>query len=103
MAKLYGTFPNNGMTVGINPILSVKNYKGDTLYTNPCTHEVTPCKGVRTLDPRIAYQITNILSDNAARSSAFGFNSVLNIPKQQVAVKTTTNSLRDNLDLIYKY
>lgn len=97
MAKLYGTFPNNGMTVGINPILSVKNYKGDTLYTNPCTHEVTPCKGVRTLDPRIAYQITNILSDNAARSSAFGFNSVLNIPKQQVAVKTgTTNSLRDN-------
>ena len=64
MAKLYGTFPNNGMTVGINPILSVKNYKGDTLYTNPCTHEVTPCKGIRTLDPRIAYQITNILSDN---------------------------------------
>ena len=97
MAKLYGTFPNNGMTVGINPILSVKNYKGDTLYTNPCTHEVTPCKGVRTLDPRIAYQITNILSDNNARAAAFGFNSVLNIPKQQVAVKTgTTNSLRDN-------
>ena len=97
MAKLYGTFPNNGLTVSINPILSVKNYKGNTLYTNPCTHEVTPCKGIRTLDPRIAYQITDILSDNNARAAAFGFNSVLNIPKQQVAVKTgTTNSLRDN-------
>ena len=37
------------------------------------------------------------MSDNAARTPAFGANSVLNIPGQEVAVKTgTTNSLRDN-------
>ncbi len=102
MAKLYGTFANNGTTVNLNPILSVKNYKGDTLYLNPCQHTQTPCNGTRTLDPKVSYQITNILSDNNARSSAFGLNSVLNIPKQQVAVKTgTTNSLRDNWTIGY--
>ncbi|HKY73967.1 MAG TPA: PBP1A family penicillin-binding protein [Patescibacteria group bacterium] len=97
MAALYGTFANEGTTVLLNPILSIKNYKGDTLYKNPCLLEKVPCKGTRTLDPRIAYQITNILSDTVARAPAFGLNSVLTIPKQQVAVKTgTTNSLRDN-------
>jgi penicillin-binding protein 1C len=45
----------------------------------------------------VAYQITDILSDNLARAAAFGMNSVLNIPNHQVAVKTgTTNNLRDN-------
>ncbi len=97
MTKLFGTFANNGITISLNPIVSIKNYKGEVLYTNPCSNNSDQCKGARTLDPRIAFQITDILSDNAARSAAFGFNSVLHIPKQQVAVKTgTTNSLRDN-------
>lgn len=102
MAKVYGTFANNGTTVNLNPILSVKNYKGETLYLNPCQQTQTPCNGTRTLDPKVSYQITNILSDNVARSPAFGINSVLNIPNQQVAVKTgTTNSLRDNWTIGY--
>lgn len=97
MATLYGTFPNEGITVPLSPIISVKNYKGETLYANPCIHQTTPCHGTRTLDPRVSYQITDILSDTIARAPAFGMNSVLTIPKQQVAVKTgTTNSLRDN-------
>ena len=38
-----------------------------------------------------------MLSDNQARSPAFGQRSALYIPDQEVAVKTgTTNSLRDN-------
>jgi membrane peptidoglycan carboxypeptidase len=97
MAKLYGTFANNGVTISLNPIVSIKNYKGEQLYSNPCIKSSDQCKGLRTLDPRIAYQITDILMDNSARTPAFGANSVLYIPKQQVAVKTgTTNSLRDN-------
>jgi membrane carboxypeptidase/penicillin-binding protein PbpC len=97
MTQMYGTFANGGVTVPLNPILQVKNYKGEVIYTNPCRDENTLCGGNKVLDPRIAYQITSVLSDNAARAPAFGTNSVLNIPKQQVAVKTgTTNSMRDN-------
>ncbi len=43
-----------------------------------------------------AYLITSILSDNSARRSAFGPNSVLELPFP-AAVKTgTTNDFRDN-------
>ena len=42
------------------------------------------------------------MSDNQARSPAFGAFSVLNIPSQQVAVKTgTTNSMKDNWTIGY--
>ncbi|HAX01316.1 MAG: hypothetical protein A2378_01510 [Candidatus Pacebacteria bacterium RIFOXYB1_FULL_44_10] len=103
MAKLYGTFANQGVTVELQPIQKISNTKGEVIYQNPCTstntvsNEKQSCDKKKTLDPRVAWQITSILSDNIARSSAFGRNSVLEIPKQQVAVKTgTTNSLRDN-------
>jgi hypothetical protein len=36
--------------------------------------------GRQVLDPRIAYLMTDILSDNAARTPAMGANSVLNTP-----------------------
>lgn len=97
MAKLYGTFANYGQTVDLNPILEIKNSAGDTIYRNHCVLDGYNCPQRRTLDPRIAYQITQILSDNQARTPAFGPQSVLYIPGQEVAVKTgTTNSLRDN-------
>lgn len=102
MATMYGTFANGGITVDLNPILSVKNYKGTTLYTNPCAWKTESCRGTRTLTDEVAYLITNILSDNQARSSAFGLHSVLAIPGHEVAVKTgTTNSLRDNWTIGY--
>ena len=54
------------------------------------------------MDPKAAFLITNILSDNKARAPAFGPISTLYIPGQQVAVKTgTTNSLRDNWTVGY--
>src|SRR5690606_20696309 len=60
------------------------------------------CTRRKTLDTRVAYQITDVLSDNQARSPAFGTQSVLAIPNQQVAVKTgTTNNLRDNWTIGY--
>jgi membrane carboxypeptidase/penicillin-binding protein len=42
------------------------------------------------------------LSDNNARSAAFGASSVLNVPGKTVSVKTgTTNNLRDNWTIGY--
>lgn len=97
MAEVYGTFANQGMNVPLQVVLNVRNKDGKAIFTNPCIDTITPCGGARKLDERIAYQITNILMDNVARSPAFGLRSVLDIPKHQVAVKTgTTNLLRDN-------
>ncbi len=97
MATVYGTFANQGITVPLQSILEIKSANGKVLFENPCKETLIPCGGHRSMDPRIAYQITNILMDNTARSPAFGTHSVLYIPDHQVAVKTgTTNLLRDN-------
>ncbi len=49
------------------------------------------------LDPRIAYIISDILSDNAARTPAMGSNSPLNTGNLHTSVKTgTTDDFRDN-------
>ncbi|MDO8623935.1 MAG: PBP1A family penicillin-binding protein [bacterium] len=48
------------------------------------------------LDPEVARTISDILSDNVARTPAFSANSPLYIPGHDVAVKTgTTNDYRD--------
>jgi 1A family penicillin-binding protein len=97
MAKAYGAFANEGYVTDLNPILEIHNYKGDIIYENTCALEGTGCVKKKVLDNKVAYLITNILSDNSARSPAFGPLSTLFIPNQEVAVKTgTTNNMRDN-------
>lgn len=101
MAVAYGVFANQGKRVDLTPILEVKNAEGKVIDQRPCINP-QGCVNRQVLDPRVAYQISDILSDNQARSQAFGLNSVLHIPNQQVAVKTgTTNSLRDNWTIGY--
>ncbi|HUV42916.1 MAG TPA: penicillin-binding protein 1C [Patescibacteria group bacterium] len=97
LAVVYGTLANLGMRVDLNPILEVRNYKGETLKQNQ------RLKAQRVLAPNVAYLLTDILADNAARTPAFGTNSVLNIPNHpHVAVKTgTTQNMRDNWTIGY--
>lgn len=102
LAQLYGTFANDGYTVEMNPILEIKNARGEILYRNNCALLGEGCPKRKTLDPRVAYQITDVLKDNNARTPAFGPRSFLYIPNQEVAVKTgTTNNLRDNWTIGY--
>lgn len=124
MAEVYGTFANMGQRVPIQAILSVRDSRGRLLEEfrcdkkSPTTHysplipaasaaealvtEITSCPSVEVLNPGIAYMITDILSDNAARAPTFGTNSQLNLSPHKVAVKTgTTNSLRDNWTIGY--
>ncbi len=102
LATVYGTFANMGTTVDLNPLLEVKTYKGEVLYHNSCGLERVGCPTKRTLSSLAAYFITDVLSDNQARTPGFGPRSVLFIPNQQVAVKTgTTNNLRDNWSIGY--
>jgi len=102
MAQLYGVFATGGNLTRLNPILKITDHSGKVLYENTCALSGKNCLSDQVLDPRSAYQITSILSDNAARTPAFGPFSTLSIPQQEVAVKTgTTNSLRDNWTIGY--
>jgi 1A family penicillin-binding protein len=102
LAQIYGTFATYGNTVTLQPLLEVKSAQGEVLFENRCAKDGQDCPSTRTLSTKTAYQITDVLSDNNARTPAFGARSVLVIPNQQVAVKTgTTNNLRDNWTVGY--
>jgi 1A family penicillin-binding protein len=90
LAQAYSVFANLGNKVEVNPILEIKNYLGETVYTKERKEE-------KIIEPEYAYMINDALSDNQARSPIFGTNSKLVIKDKTVAVKTgTTNSLKDN-------
>jgi len=57
--------------------------------------------GDRVLDERVAYLITNILSDDKARAPAFGEGSVLELDRPAAAKTGTTSDWRDNWTLGY--
>jgi len=101
MSVVYGTLANLGKRVNLNPILEIKNYKGQILEKIDNGELIIENKKV--LPPNIAYLLTDILSDNVARTPAFGPSSWLNIQNHShVAVKTgTTQNLRDNWTIGY--
>lgn len=102
MAEVYGTFANVGKHADLHPILEIVDQDGTIYYRNECVLEQKNCADTQVITQRTALTISSILSDNKARSPAFGQFSALAIPNQQVAVKTgTTNSLRDNWTLGY--
>ena len=62
----------------------------------------TNCEREKVISSATAYTIGNILSDNKARTPAFGPNSSLNVPSKEFAVKTgTTTNVRDNWAIGY--
>jgi 1A family penicillin-binding protein len=102
----YAGFANGGQQVGaevpsdareqgfrqFNPvsILKVTDSAGKVLY------DYAP-KGTQVEDPRLAYQITSILSDDKARQPTYGANSPLVLPGRPAAVKTgSTDEYRDS-------
>ncbi|HOX96515.1 MAG TPA: transglycosylase domain-containing protein [Candidatus Woesebacteria bacterium] len=126
MAKTFGTFANSGVTVPLISVLKVEDYTGKVLeeidtqqiadvvsvmpenWTDFWTNQSTPQTEIKNTDPRVTlpeevtFIISDILSDNGARSAAFGTNSQLVIPNHTVSVKTgTTNDLKDNWTIGY--
>ena len=85
----YGVFANEGIKNEKTAILKVVDNKGKIIeeYSN---------KSEKVLDAETARKISDILSDNQARSPVFGSNSSLYFPERQVAAKTgTTEKYRD--------
>lgn len=96
MASVYNTLANKGTFQELTPVLTVTDYQGTILEDNRGK------KGVQAVPEGVAFIISDILADNTARSSAFGFNSLLNVPHQWAPVKTgTSNEKRDNLAIGY--
>lgn len=92
MAGAFGVFANGGIKHKITPYQKITDSNGKTIYD----YETEKKKGSEVLDPQIAYQISNILSDNGARSLVFGTRSALYFPKRTVAAKTgTTTDFKD--------
>ena len=89
MTAAYGAFANDGMWHQTTPILTVRTAKGVVVES----YTKTPKK---VLDPEVARTINDVLSDNTARTPAFGSESPLYFKNTDVADKTgTTNDYRD--------
>lgn len=86
----YAAYANGGRQVPMVAITQILDHNGNIVYQHQ------PVAGDQVIRPEHAYLITNILSDNQARSPAFGSNSVLNLPFKAAAKTGTTNDFRDN-------
>ena len=89
LTNAYGVFANEGIKNAPASILRVEDASGNVL------EEFSP-RPQTIISAEITRQISSILSDNEARTPAFGASSYLYFPGKDVAVKTgTTNDYRD--------
>jgi penicillin-binding protein 1C len=89
MTGAYGVFANDGVKNPPTGILSVSDKTGTVL-------EQYQSQATRVIDPQIARTVSDVLSDNVARTPEFGADSPLNFKGYDVADKTgTTNDSRD--------
>lgn len=95
MATAYGAIRNLGIRKNITPFKSVQNSIGQELYH-------TQNDGIRVINEEEPFIVSDILSDNVARTWAFGPNSVLNFGTGLISVKTGTTDLKkDNWTIGY--
>lgn len=99
MAQAFGVLANRGIKQPLYAIQKVEDYKGNIIF------EAEPNKyeGDLVMNPGVAFIISKILSDNGARTAAFGPSSFLNVSGHpEVAAKTgTTNDRKDNWTIGY--
>lgn len=91
----YATLADGGIKHQVTPILKIESRVGDTL-------EEYKDQGERVVDEQAVYEITNILSDDSARSYVFGAGGPLTLPGRPVACKSgTTNEWKDGWTMCY--
>jgi membrane peptidoglycan carboxypeptidase len=94
LVPAYGVFATSGDLVAPVAVRQVIDADGNTLYAPAIDRE-------RVLDPRVAYLITDILSDEWARLPSFGERSALYIGRPAAAKTGTTTDWRDNWTVGY--
>jgi 1A family penicillin-binding protein len=96
MTGAFSVLARGGKSNDVLPIKEVKDRRGFTVY-KPKRNS-----SQQVITSQASFLISHILSDNVARTDAFGPSSYLNIPGKTVAVKTgTTNDKRDNWTIGY--
>ncbi len=95
LTRAYGTIANLGEKPNATTITKITDAEGETIYIQPKFKE-------KVLDERVAYIMTNILSDNTSRGQVFGLRSPMWLGDRPVAAKTgTTDSFADSWALGY--
>lgn len=89
-AAAFASFATEGTSYPTSAILKVEDSNGQTL------EEWKQPDGKSVMEPQIARLISNVLSDNNARTFVFGARNSLTLPDRPVAAKTgTTNDYYD--------
>lgn len=89
ITSAYGVFATDGVRNPPVAILRIEDANGTII-------EETQPQSAQVLRPDVAQKINDVLSDNVARTPAFGVSSPLYFPGRDVAVKTgTTDDYRD--------
>jgi 1A family penicillin-binding protein len=95
LSHAYAALANNGKYTRTEIILDIRDADGNLLY------EPGKASAVQVIDPRVAWLLSDILSDDFSRQTGFGLNSVLKIDRS-AAVKTgTTTNFHDNWTIGY--
>jgi len=91
LSNAFAVFARGGVRKEPVSILEIKDSNNKLIF------RARPSNETKVFSPEISFLISHILTDNNARSDAFGLRSYLNVPGKTVAVKTgTTNDKRDN-------
>ncbi|MCX6812120.1 MAG: transglycosylase domain-containing protein [Candidatus Berkelbacteria bacterium] len=94
----FATFANNGNHHDIETMLKVVDRSNKTIFE----YKPDDDKGKQAVDPQIAYELQNIMSDNNSRAMVFGTRTPLYFADRPVGAKTgTTTDFRDAWTLGY--
>lgn len=97
LTAAYGALANGGRRVDPVTVLSIAGPAGSH-YSTYAASTSTP---QQVIDPRVAWLITDILSDDMARAPSFGRGSVLRLSRAAAAKTGTTTDWRDNWTVGY--
>ncbi len=100
LTAAYAAFANQGARVDPRAILQVRRTTDDR---RPTTDDFrsSVLHSPSAVSPQVAYLITSVLSDDAARIPAFGENSALRLSRPAAAKTGTTTDFRDNWTVGY--
>ncbi|NIN64926.1 MAG: PBP1A family penicillin-binding protein [Anaerolineae bacterium] len=91
----YAVMANGGLRIPPVVVLRIEDSKGRLI------EQYSPPAGRQVISPQHAYLITHILSDNEARTPAFGPNSPLRLSRPAAAKTGTTDDWRDSWTVGY--